>query len=78
MNTSAIRKKLVEYIQVADDRKVKAIYTMVEHDLTQTEDWWNDKDLLAELDARSEALKKGADKGILWETARKNLLNQHQ
>ena len=30
MTTTIIRKKLVEYLKVADDKKIKAIYTMVE------------------------------------------------
>ena len=30
MTTAAIREKLHEYINIADDKKVEAIYTMVE------------------------------------------------
>ena len=30
MNTSTIKQKLYEYIRVADDKKVKAIYTLIE------------------------------------------------
>ena len=35
MTTVAIRKKLVDYIKVADDKKIKAIYTLVEDDIEQ-------------------------------------------
>lgn len=35
MNTSTIRQKLYEYIRVADDKKVKAIYTIIESDVIE-------------------------------------------
>ena len=35
MTTVAIRKKLVDYMKVADDKKVKAIYILLEDDIEQ-------------------------------------------
>ena len=75
MNTTAIRQKLYEYIRVADDKKVKAIYTIIENDVNELYEWWNDKDLLEELNCRSADLKSGKDKGQSWEEAKKNLLH---
>jgi hypothetical protein len=75
MNTSTIRQKLYEYIRVADDKKVKAIYTMIESDVNELYEWWNDKDLIAELDSRSADLKSGKDVGHSWDEAKKELLN---
>ncbi|MBS1512398.1 MAG: hypothetical protein JST86_16235 [Bacteroidetes bacterium] len=35
MTAVAIRKKLVNYLQVADEKKVKAIYALLEEDIEQ-------------------------------------------
>jgi hypothetical protein len=78
MNTSTIRQKLHEYIRVADDKKVKAIYTIIESELIEIDDWWNDKELIAELDFRSADLKSGKDKGYLWKDAKMELLNSRK
>jgi hypothetical protein len=51
MNTTTIRKQLHSYLEVADSKKLKAIYTMVEDDIAE-----NKKDYTAaekaELDKR--------------------------
>jgi hypothetical protein len=67
MNTATIRQKLIEYIRIADDKKVAAIYTIIEKDMGDSYEWWNDKDLMAELDLRSSNLKSGKDKGKTWD-----------
>lgn len=35
MTTIAIRKKLVDYLQVAEDKKIKAMYALLEDDIEQ-------------------------------------------
>jgi RNA polymerase-interacting CarD/CdnL/TRCF family regulator len=35
MTTIAIRKKLVDYMQVAEDKKIKAVYALLEDDMKQ-------------------------------------------
>ena len=61
MTTALIRKKLQEYILTADEKKVKAIYTMVEDEIY---DPWGDKNFIAELNKRSSELKSNKEKGI--------------
>lgn len=66
MTTIAIREKLVNYLQVADDKKVKAIYTMVEDEInTEANDW--DEDFVKELERRSKSFVSGAAKTYSWE-----------
>jgi len=43
MTTAAIRHKLYDYIRVAEDKKVKAIYTMLAGEIEEDYDYWNDK-----------------------------------
>ena len=35
MDTAAIRKQLHHYLDVADDRKIEAIYTIVEYEINE-------------------------------------------
>jgi hypothetical protein len=63
MSSVAIRNKLYEYIRVADDKKLHAIYNLLENEIEQTAEWWKDKQFIKELDSRSKALENGTDKG---------------
>lgn len=67
MTTAAIREKLHEYINIADDKKVEAIYTMVEDEIINTIDIWEDDNFLNELDRRMEELKSGKVKAVTLE-----------
>ena len=77
MTTALIRQKLYEYIRVADEKKVKAIFTMVEDELVDY-DWSKDREFIAELDKRSADYKSGKVKGIPWEDAKKQILASRQ
>lgn len=59
MTTIAIRKKLVDYLKIADDKKIKAIYALVEDEIEQSELDYSDE-LKTELDKRFDDHKKGA------------------
>ena len=62
MSTATIRERLFEYIRFADDKKVQAIYTMVEDEITQEMNLWEDKDFLAELESRINSFESGRQK----------------
>ena len=63
MSTATIRERLFEYIRFADDKKVQAIYTMVEDEINQEMNLWDDKEFLAELESRINSFESGEDKG---------------
>jgi benzoyl-CoA reductase/2-hydroxyglutaryl-CoA dehydratase subunit BcrC/BadD/HgdB len=63
-NSASIRLKLYDYIRVADDKKLNAIYNLLENEIQETKEWWKDKLLVAELDRRVDALETGSDKGV--------------
>jgi len=75
MDTATIRQRLYDYIKVADDKKVKAIYTIIESDINKMDEWWNDENLIAELDKRSSDLKSGKDLGVSWEELKNELFS---
>lgn len=65
MNLSglSIRHKLYDYIRVADDKRLFAIYQLLENEIEQTELWWKNKAFTAELDRRFQALENETDRG---------------
>lgn len=67
MTSIALRNKLYDYIRVADDKKLQAIYNLLENEIEATTEWWKDKQFVAEMDARYEALESGKDKGTTVE-----------
>lgn len=70
METAAIRKKLVDYLKIADEKKLKAIYTMVEDEInTAANDW--DEGFIKELERRSRSFAEGTAKTYSWEETKK-------
>jgi hypothetical protein len=63
MNAAAIRDKLYDYIRIADDKKIKAIYMMLEDDITEESEWWNNPAFVAELEKEFDAWDAGKEKG---------------
>jgi hypothetical protein len=62
MKTADIRQKLHHYIETAQDKKVKAIFAMVEDEIEETYDHWNDEKFVAELQRRENAYLNGTAK----------------
>ena len=66
MTTAAIREKLYDYIRGADDKKIKAIYTILEDQIVKGNDWSQDVEFIAELDERVKRWEDGTDKAYTW------------
>lgn len=67
MAATTLRDRLYDYIRYADDKKVKAIYTMVEEEINEQINLWEDKDFLAEIDMRLDGYESGKVKTSSWE-----------
>jgi hypothetical protein len=67
MTMAAIREKLYDYIRVADDKKLKAIYMILEDDINAETAWWKDNAFVEELNKRYEAWENGKEKGYSME-----------
>lgn len=59
MSTTLIRQKLHHYIETAKEKKLKAIFTMVEEEIKEPDNRWNDKEFVAELERRESAFMEG-------------------
>lgn len=75
MTTTAIRKKLVDYLKIADEKKVKAIYTMVEDEISTAENDWSEN-FLKELNRRSRQFKNGDGKTYTWEETKRTAIEK--
>ena len=67
MATTAIRDRLYDYIRYADEKKVKAIYTVVEEEINDQVNLWEDKNFLKEIDMRLNEYEQGKIKTSTWE-----------
>jgi predicted transcriptional regulator len=66
MGALLIREKLQEYIKTADDKKVKAIFTMLETEI-ETNAWWKDESLIKKFDKEYDNYVSGKDKAYSLE-----------
>jgi PleD family two-component response regulator len=67
MTTTVIREKLHDYIDRADDTKIKVLYSMMEIDFEKKVNSWEDEDFLDELDRRKAEFESGKVRGSTWE-----------
>jgi tetrahydromethanopterin S-methyltransferase subunit G len=66
MSTSEIREQLHRYIDQANDKKIKAIYTMVEEEI-QPDTVWADDAFVSELEKRVNEIENGSVKAYTWQ-----------
>jgi len=67
MRTSQIKKQLHDYIDTAEDKKLKAIYTLLEDDIAYNGHMTEEQ--LAEVKRRLADHKNGIGKTYTWEEA---------
>ena len=63
MAVSKQRRSLFNYRRIADDKKVKALYTLVENEISEKENQWT-KEYSKELERRKSELIKDVKKGV--------------
>lgn len=63
MNTTVLRQKLHSYLEVADDKKVKAIYAIMENEIEDSAVEYTEE-FKAELDRRFTDYKSGKAKVV--------------
>ena len=67
MTTATIREKLHDLIDTADDKHVKAVYSIFEDEMAEKYDPREDKAFVREIDQRIKDFESGKVKGIPWE-----------
>jgi hypothetical protein len=75
MTTTTIREKLADYLQVADEKKLKAIYTMVEDEINTAANDWDDN-FTEELERRNKGFVDGTAKTYTWEETKQAAINK--
>jgi len=76
MNAAAIRDKLYDYIRVADDKKIKAIYMMLEDEIAEETEWWKNAAFVAELEKEYTEWESGKDKGYSFADIRAEIASR--
>jgi putative addiction module component (TIGR02574 family) len=71
MTVAAKREKLHDYIETADDRRVEEIFSIVEDEIAEKYNHWEDEEFLNELETRTKDYESGKVKGIPWEEVKK-------
>ncbi len=72
MNTTAIRKKLHNYLEIANDKDVMAMYGIAEKAIEGSGVVYTNE-LIAELDRRHAAFKDGSEKAVTAQESKKRV-----
>jgi len=74
----AVLKEFQETEQVDEEGFTKAQREFLAKEAaenTERYEWWNDEEMMAELDRRYDDLRSGKDPGISWDDLKKDLLS---
>lgn len=71
MTTTAIRKKLINYIADADEKKIKGLYLLVEDEITENSKYNLSANDVKTLEKDREQHLKGKSKSYSWQEAKK-------
>lgn len=63
MKVAIIRERLQRFIETAEEKKLLAIYTLVEEDI-KAESHWEDEGFVAEMEARYKSYTSGKSRTI--------------
>ena len=66
MTILTIRKSLQEYIRFADEKKVKALFTIVEDEIKQKQELWANDEFVGEMAKRSNDMETNKVAGTNW------------
>lgn len=77
MTATAIRQKLADYIKVADEEKIKAIYTIVSDEINTQQNEF-DESFIIELNRRSKSFINGTAKTYTWEETKQAAIKKIQ
>ena len=72
MNTNAMREKLHSFLEVANDKKIKTIYSMIEAEIEDSSEDYS-AELKAELDNRQENYASNKSKIITSQESKKRI-----
>ena len=71
------RVELRYYIDNASDEELNDLYTFIDSK-TPPYEWWNDEEMMAELDKSEADLRSGKDPGITWDALKAELLSRRK
>lgn len=75
MTINAIREKLINYLEIADANKLKAIYTLLKAEIDPIGNDWDD-DFEKSLNNRRKTFMNGSAKSYSWEETKMAAINK--
>ena len=73
MSTSELREKLISYLTKADNKKIKALYTLLEDEIDADADFVLTDDHMKILDAEREKYLNGTGGSHSWEDVKERI-----